>query len=475
MSYTGEILTGAVTLAGYALAAAATLAGTVLVGTAKLTVAAGKAVNEGIKSAKAVSLGRSLEASERNISSLDSELNANMEAARNECYRQYEEEIKKIEQLFSKKPETTSFSEACLKARQNLNEQLASEEKRINSKYIPLIRTELEKARIQAKQTRTEVESSLAKITSEQQKAEKAKVYAESMLAEVNEMLTDLRSRYSGSKKAEKMLETLESSYKRVEEFIAAEMYETALAEVYSLRDTIVLRVGEMLENELNVKGKYINAKALFDACTELLNRYKRFSFRTDKTFNGEIYTEEIENFSVFYRGDYEVWGDRLNSIGRRLDADYTDIAEHQLIDVTEELSQWQSGFISSTIIASERLDNLYLRAETMKMLYSEYSNNGFELNGVDEENELDYISMDLFNPETEENVQLKFVAEKEGGHIAMNILVEDHTEYSGDEAQVEKKRVERRENISKSLAGSAMGNGISLRQRCTNPGVKLR
>lgn len=147
-------------------------------------------------------------------------------------------------------------------------------------------------------------------------------------------------------------------------------------------------------------------------------------------------------------------------------------------MELQDAMGAWQERFLQETGLAYERLHNLLLRRETAKLLVKRYTDEGYVLIPLTEEDkavsDLDCRIIRLAHAETGERLYLRLNAEPDAdGHIVMNIGIEDHTEYEGNFFEVERARAKERETNCELLRQSNVGKQLQLRHRCTNPGVR--
>lgn len=467
MSYSGEVVVPGLGMVFLGAAAGLlVLGGAALVGTVKLTANAINAVNDAIKEKRFADAQAGLGEAVANISTIGTHLDEQMSIAEQRCREQFREAVERANRRVNEKPDISAYVASCEAALDKFDTEIERERKKIAENYIEKLDREIRKSRAEISEAKRQLDASIDRIKSEEDKRNAAKNAAESMRDELRTIIEDLERRSEGSKTAERIVTELKASFKTADEHIAQALYQSALAEVYSLRDTVFIRIEDMIKKDTLLKYSYAQAKGAAERCREQLKANTSVTYtRADNT------TETANDFSRYFRGDYESMERKLTEIEALLAADYRDLSEEMLTDINRKLSAWSIRFMSASMTALERLDNYWQRRDTAMLIDARYVNNGYTRIRADVSQELDIIIFTYQNNDTGEQIEFRYKAVDDGaGHIQMVIETTDHTSYSGGLDEQEQCRNAMRNEIADNIR---QRTGQKVKQRCTNYGVR--
>ncbi len=475
MSYTGRAYSSNVNpqVAGKAAQTVSTgifevVAG-VAVGLAALTVGVIKAVNSAQKTLRVAGLGHSLSSVEMKINTSMENLDNALVRASLDCSAKYEKVIGELNEMISREPDMSKYSEKCEQAQEILRRELAEKRAKIQNEYLGRINREIASGQVILTQTREEITKSINRISDDMEKQTLAKPYAEQAIAEAEMKIEGFRSRFGNCTAANQMLNELTNTLNKAKGNLASGCFTLALEEAYIVNDAALIRVKDMLEIEIRQKQAYADTKALQMNCKNILEKFS--TARCENEFVAE--NGIIEDFSRFFRGDYEKYEAELSKLGAELEADYRDISEERLSDIYAQLCEWKNGFIKNAGLAHERLENLSLRYNSIRAVVNDFCEAGYELDGLDELNPLDQMTV-VFKNRDGKKLDVKFTAVLEKEHIGMVVDINDHTDYEGTDEEIENKRVGVRDEICKTLNEHSNGM-VEYKQICVNPGVTMR
>lgn len=471
MSYTGRVSAPSVSpeVADAAVGAVAAVAAGVIIGVAAITTGVVKAIDSAQKSVRVAGLGRNLSNTEANLNSSMDSLRSELNSLMAESGAKYDLMAKEIDGLLAKKPDITAFSNKCRDSQRIISKEIAQKRAQIQEKYINSINSEISKAQVICRQTKDEINASISRISNDMEKQSAAKDYAEKMIAEVELKIEGFRSRFDNSATANAKLNELVNSLEKAKADLSAGNYQLALEEACIVNDAALIRVKDMLELEIRQKQAYADAEALRISCSDMLEKLS--TAKCDNEYVTE--TGIVEDFSRFYRGDYEILSSQLDVIQNELSADYRDISEERLMEIYTELEELRIRLIESAALAHERLENLVLRYDAIEMTVEDFTASGYRFEDIDDSNELDHMTLYFVN-ENQKRLDVKFSAVLKNGHICMEVDIDDHADYSGTENEVEEKRAGVRSKICDTLNRQS-GGKIKYKHVCSNPGVTKR
>ncbi len=471
MSYTGRVSAPAVNpqMVENAVDSVATITIGTIMGIVAITTGVVKLINSAQKTIRVFGVGNSL-------SSVEMKLNSSMDSLRNEMDRltsdnnaRYELAVRDMNNMLNEAPDITSFCQSLKTSHENLQRELAEGRNAIQEKYINEINRELSIGQTILRQTKADIDSSISRITSDMEKQDAAKPYAEKIIAEVELKIDGFRQSFNDSITANNKINELINILEKAKAYYSAGNYTMALEEAYIANDAIFLRLKDMLELEIRQKHIYADAKALHAVCKELLDKSAK------ATCDNEFITESgtVEDFSRFFRGDYEKFEAQLSKIENELSADFRDISEARIIEIQAELAEWQLGFVRSAVLAHERMENLAFRYDAIQMMVKDFAEAGYTFEAVDDTNELDQMIIYLKNSDGK-RLDVKYSAVLKNGHVDMVVDIDDHADYEGSDNEIEEKRSGVRNKICQTLNKQTNGR-MAYRQVCSNPGVTKR
>lgn len=481
MSYSGEV-TGALIAAPLVIGVGAVAL--TAAGTAKIAKSVGSAVNEAAQTVRIGSIKGQLSEMTKAASEFDDELSVEMEAASQDSYRRYEETVVRLEEEFRKEPDTAAFMDACREARSELDAELTQKRRQIQDEYVSRMNEEMRKQSAIMNALRRETEESVSRISDDLARKEKARELAAEALAQAYAMIEEMKSSYGELRMCRETEKACRDIYERAMTHMEEGLFQAALTEAYSVKDTIVLRVSGMMEAQSRNRQAYIDTRALLETIIVQMEQMRQLDkahgneFTFDQTRSGEPMLIAVEDFSQYYRGAYQKLEERVQQISQRLcSEDFRDMSQEDISDAARELSELQNTFLRETSTAYERLNNELVRKETAKLLYARYKKKGYQPIPLSDEDmkvsAMDAIILRLEHKDTGERVYLNIKAVPDSeGHITMNVDIEDHSIYTGNDDEVEKARAKEREENCEAIRRSNAGKGLQLRHRCTNPGV---
>ncbi len=475
MSYSGRAYTSSVNPQVASRAAEAVSTGVfeivagVAIGLATLTVGVVKAIDSAQKTLRVAGLGENLSSVESRLNTSMDKLNNALASVSSECNANYEQSMRDINAMISREPDMTIFNEKCAQAQEILRRELAEKRAKIQNEYISEINKEIASGQMILKQTREEITASINRISEDMEKQTMAKPYAEKAIAEAEMKIEGFKNRFANSTAANQMLNELTTTLNKAKDSFASGFYTLSLEEAYIVNDAAVLRVKDMLEREIRQKQAYADAKALQLNCRNIMDKFSMA--KCENKFVAKNGT--VEDFSRFYRGEFEKYETELSNISAELEADYRDISEERLSDIYARLGEWKTGFIKSAGLAHERMENLVFRYDSIQAVVKEFCNAGYELDDLDDSNPLDQMTV-FFRNEDGKKLDVKFSAVLDKEHIGMVVDIDDHADYEGTDEEIENQRVGVRNDICRTLNEQSNGT-VEYKQVCTNPGVTIR
>lgn len=475
MSYTGEMV-AVVAAAALIIPIAAT------VSVARTAASVGKAAvdasREAARNARLNRASRELEKFTHKADALENEMQSKMDEAMAECYAEYTHSVQELAEICQKEPDTAAFAAGCRQAQKKLCQEMAEKRNTLERETISGIRQEMQVCQQVLAQERREMQASMERIAEEEARRERAGELARNTLAQTAQLLADLQLRCGDSEWGKAACETCRLAQEHAEQTLAQGLMEAALSQAYALNDAILQHVREHMERECRTMRLYADCTAMLAQLREMQKEeIVHYTFR--ETCSGKEREMEINDFPRYYRGAWEELQQETARMAQQLEGTSAcDFAPEHLMELQDAMGAWQERFLQETGLAYERLHNLLLRRETAKLLVKRYTDEGYVLIPLTEEDkavsDLDCRIIRLAHAETGERLYLRLNAEPDAdGHIVMNIGIEDHTEYEGNFFEVERARAKERETNCELLRQSNVGKQLQLRHRCTNPGVR--
>ncbi len=477
MSYEGEIVAAPVIAGAAVVAGAALVTAAVVKGAATAVSAAGKAVNTAINTAKLSSMNRDLKNITGEVDCLDEAMQAEMNAARDECYNEYSRTVDEVAEKCSESADMDAFLNESSVALQNLNNEIREKRSEIEKKYIREIRNEIRKQSSLMKSDRTLTEQSIQRMADDMEKRKLASQSAKDTLSRADEMINAVAERYGDTKITRNAVEICRSYYDRAISEFELGNYEAALISAHSAMDAITLRVEELAVNEVQCSQRYIDIMGILNNTSELMEKFRTTEYTISKRTGDKVVT--VDNFTEYYRGAYKESASKLEDVKRIIsDGDFRNHSPEELEDLFTRVTEIQSEFIRETTLANERLDIERKRKATAKHLMKEYLEQGYEMVSLTDEeravSSMDSTILKFRNPETDETVRLRLNSVDQGGHIAMTVDIEDHTDYGGNSDEVERQREELRKHTC-GVIEKKTGGRMRVKQMCKNPGARLK
>ncbi len=479
MSFSGEIiaLPLMVAAAGTIYAAKATVS--VLKGVGEVATFGARLVHSAVQTAVVNHLSGQVKTLTSEAFSLNDDLATNMDMATRQCYADYERTLEALEEDCRKEPDMTAFLNGCQQAHQKLLSDIREKREELETTTIGGIHRQIQTAQAEMNQQRRETEESIQRIADDMERKRQTQEFTLAQIAEASAMINDFRNTYSNCEIGRQMVSVCEETLEKAKRLLDEGLFEAAMTTAYAAKDTLLLKVSDILEAECKNRQLYSDCKANLETLKKLLQQHASVSYPFNETKNGKTIVKEIEDFSFYYRGEWEQIQQQIESCERQLSGkDFRDYIPENLQDLLTQLSEIQNHFLHETSIAYERLHCELLRKETGKLLFRRYQSLGYEILPLTEEEKkisvLDSLIMNLRHTETGEEISLRLNASSDmDGHVSMNIQMEDHTEYEGNDEEIEEARVQARTENCEVIQNSNIGKNLRLKQRCSNPDVR--
>ena len=462
MSYSGEIqAAGVFALAMYAARSVS------------------RAATAGIRAARDAQQTRMLRQMRSRLASLtgdavkvSADLGTSLSAVAAQCHAEYAQTVAALTASCEKTPDIAGFLRECDRARAELYRHIEEQRESLESGAVAAVRDAMRRSQVILRHERQETALSMQQIADDQKRRSRAGDLAREIITETAAMLADLRDVWGKAASADACAALL----RRAEELAAQELPEAALTAAYAAQDAVLTRVTELMTAEIRTRQLHAEVmQALESAQTVLLERSTVFCFAQTRT--GVPAEKEIPDLPHYFRGDWETLEQELHLLSQ-LPADPLDCDPQSLADQLDRLNDWQSRFARAHACAVSRIHNELLRQETGRLLAKRWMAQGYRLLPLTAEERavspLDSLILRLGHPETGAELEFRLNAVQDAdGNIAMQILTEDHTPYPGTDAQIEAARQSVREDTCDAIRESGIGQGMQLRQRCRNPGVR--
>ena len=477
MSYSGQIAISAPAagaVIGGLLAAGAVAV--VAYGVGRGVYAVGSAVADAVEQERLNKLSGELGDALAEAESIDRQMASALAAAQGKCLSEHERTLEKISEMMAQTGDSDKFIKECSKAGSELDRRMDEVHLEIEQMYRGRIESAVDKTLAQVRMKRKEIQASLEAIEDYEQKMAVAASAARQKIDQTKQTLLELKGRFSGRMCTE-AIRIVNEQLLNAERNLSEGLSEGALIDAYSAEDAVYMRVKEMITAESTMRQRYINVKGALEALINAYDKAKSADFESERTASGSKIEKHIDDMSVYYRGEYERIGDQIAQLSARLSADYMDISVSEIEDIRREINTLRDHFVQESITANERVNSESMRKETAKVLVKRYKEKGYSLIPLDESDKeyspLDRITVRMQNDTTGERVYLMLDAVKdENGHIAMNVEIEDHTDYEGSLDEIEAAREQERLENCAALKGTKVGEGMRMKQRCKNPGV---
>lgn len=438
-----------------------------MVAVGAIAVETGKAVNKAIQAVKLNILGQSLAKSEEKIRNLENDMEIRIEQIRLECYKQYQTEINALQERLNVQPNLSDFYKKCAQAQEKMEKKLEESKKTVRDEFLNKISDEIKKGKEIMSESRSKIIDSIKEITNDIKRMEKEREVAEACLAEIIEMAKAFKSIYGDNESMKAHLAVISAECDRIKREIEAKRYQSAEALAYNLKNAIINKISQKMADEYERNQEYVDVKALYDSCRNLVEEMKCIYFTSSKTCSGGRFESQIYNFPEYYRGNYEKRKAELDSIGRVFDHNISSISIERLVDIKEALIKWQKAFMENTQSAYDCLECCFEREQMYEKIVEEYGSNGYMVIDCDDEHDLDYLSVTLENEKKESRITLTLEEiQDENGRVTTRINIEDYTNYSGN---IEKGREKTRQTICDTIRNCSIGQGKKTRQKCTN------
>ena len=408
----------------------------------------------------------------------DAALGSELEAAAAQCYADYAKTLTALQAACEQTSDVPAFLRDCAAARERLYGSIGEKRSGLEAGAIAAVRDAMRSGQALLRRERQETESSVQRIADNMQRKEYAGETARRVIAETAAMTEDLRLAYGTSAAGAQAVQACAALLHRAEILIGQGLCEAALTSAYAAQDAVLLHVTELMTAECRNRQLYADAVTALETAQSLLSE-RQGSVHFENTRSGIPVDREIADLPHYFRGAWESLEQELSGCAAILKGVHP--CDHDplvLEDVLRQLVDWQNQFAREYALAYERIGNELLRQETGRLLVGNYRALGYQLLPLTAEERavspLDSLLVRLGRPDTGEVLELRLNAVPDAdGHITMRILTEDHTNYPGSDAEIEAARNAAREKTCDTIRNSGIGQGLYLRQRCTNPGVR--
>ena len=399
-------------------------------------------------------------------------------AAAEECYADHVQTLAQLTAAFADSPDTDVFLAQCAAAGDTMRRSLAEHRQALEAVAIAEIRDTMRRRQTLLRMERQEIEQSMQRITDEMRRREQAGVLAEQIIRETAAMLYDLRIHYGDSAISRQAADACAALLSRAETLAGEGFPEAALTAACAAQDAVLTCVTDLLTAACRTEQLCAEVQLSLETAQEML-RQREGDISFANTRSGKPVEKHIRDIPSYFRGAWGPLEQELAGLAKIFSG--TAPCDHDpqvLTDLLDRLTDWQSRFTHEYALAYERIYQELLRQETGRLLAERYLSMGYRLLPLTAEDRavspLDSLILRLEKPDTGERLELRLNAVPDAdGHIAMHILMDDHTEYPGTDTEIEAARQSVREESMDMIRKSPVGQGMQLRQRCRNPGVR--
>ena len=468
MSYSGEIqAAGAAALAVYAARAVS-----------RAAQAGIGAVREKAQTRAARRMQSRLAALTEDAAAAREKLTRSLDAAASQCHADHAQTLARLSAVFAQSPDTDAFLAQCDAAGDAMRRAIAEQRQALEAGAVAEIRDSMRRAQTSLRMERQEMELSMQRIADDMQRRAQAGVIAQQTLLETAAMLDDLRECCGDSALGRQAADACAALLSRAETLAGEGLPEAALTAACAAQDAVLTRITELMTASCRTEQLAAEVRLALETAQALLNE-REGDICFANTRSGKPAEKHIGDIPAYFRGAWTPLAEELAQLAGIFQSAAPCDHDPQVLDgLLDRLHDWQSRFMHEYALAYERIYQELLRQETGRLLAERYLATGWRLLPLTAEDRsvspLDSLILRLGKPDTGERLELRLNAVPDAdGHIAMHILMDDHTEYAGTDAEIEAARQAAREGSMDSIRHSPVGQGMQLRQRCRNPGVR--
>lgn len=294
---------------------------------------------------------------------------------------------------------------------------------------------------------------------SEAARGEKARSVAAAALEQARQTVSDFEQGYSDGALGKQLTNELKNALAAAESHFNNQLFRSAASDAFNIVMTASLRVADILDEERRCSVIYTQCLGELSEIKVLFEQFKSINYPFAET-GGEY---EIEDFTLFYRGDLDALSVRYQDLETALQRDVSRFTTEELIDLRVDLNELRKDFLKATDTAFQRLHNYILRSEYANIIAQSLQSEGYYQVECEEPDPLDALSFRFRNDITANETQVNLISLPDGtGKFNMKAEMLDRDEYIGN-GGAEQRRNERRDRICGDVMESTLGKSLGV------------